>query len=231
MDLRTLRHREPGQRVRGAHPARGRAGHLALAVVDRVAPGADAGELGQQASGEVIVCSVCAGMPVRLDAGPGRRRRTRATAAPCRRRCSAASPARPTSVNIRIECGDGDLRDVDDGVAVEHRHVARLAELVDQPPQVRARPDAEQPAGRLAEPDQPRPERVAPGRLLADVADGRPACGSAGGWSAAAARVGGRARRAQRATGVGQPLEQLERPVDGLHATRLSVSHGAPASG
>ena len=64
----------------------------------------------------------------------------------------------------------GHLGDVDDLVAVEHGQVGRLAGEPDQLGQERPQPGAEHLAGGLAEPDQPRAQRVPPRGLLPDVA-------------------------------------------------------------
>ena len=121
----------------------------------------------------------------------------------------------------------GHLREVDDLVAVEHGQVGRLAGEPDQLGQVRPQRRAEHAAGGLAEPDQPCAQRVPPRRLLPDVApvDQRAYQPVHGGQREPGDR--GEFGQAERPAGVGQHLEQVEGPLDGLHAARRSGG-GAP---
>ena len=125
----------------------------------------------------------------------------------------------------------GHLGDVDDLVAVEHGQVRRLAGEADQLGQERAQPGAEHLAGDLAQPDQARAQRVPPGCLLTDVApvDQRAHQPVHGGQREAG--DGGELGEAEGAARVGQHLEQVEGPLDGLHAARRSRGGAAGAVG
>ena len=125
----------------------------------------------------------------------------------------------------------GHLGDVDDLVAVEHGQVGRLAGEPDQLGQERPQPGTERLAGDLAEPDQPRAQRVPPRRLLPDVTpvDQRPHQPVHGGQREPG--DGGELGQAERAAGVGQHLEQVEGPLDGLHPARRSRGGAAGALG
>ena len=124
----------------------------------------------------------------------------------------------------------GHLGDVDDLVAVEHGQVGRLAGEADQLGQERAQPGAEHLAGDLAEPDQARAQRVPPGRLLPDVTPVDQGAHQPVHGGQREAGDGGEFGQAERAAGVGQHLEQVEGPLDGLHATGRSRA-GAVGTG
>jgi hypothetical protein len=111
-----------------------------------------------------------------------------------------------------------DLRDVDDLVALEDAHVGRLPDLGGQTAQVWHRPRGQSPSGHLPEPDQPGSQRVAAGRLLADVAvvGQRAEQPVDGGQRKAARRF--QLLQPERASGVTQQLQQLQRAVQGLDA-------------
>ena len=110
------------------------------------------------------------------------------------------------------------LSDVDDLIAVEHGQVGGLPRLEDQLSQERPQPGTEHAAGGLAQPDQPRAECVPARGLLTDVApvDQRAHQPVNGGQREPG--VGRELGQAQRAARVGQHLEQVEGPLDGLHS-------------
>ena len=95
---------------------------------------------------------------------------------------------RPTSVNMRIACGRRLLGHVDHLVAIEQRHVGRLAELARPVLELRLGDPAELASGSLPEGDQPGAEGVPSGRQLAGIAEGDTAYRAGGGWSASAGR-------------------------------------------
>ena len=95
--------------------------------------------------------------------------------------------------------------------------------------QERPQPGAEHLAGGLAEPDQARAQRVPPGRLLPDVTPvdqgaHQPVHGGQG-----EAGDGREFGQAERAAGVSQHLEEVEGPLDGLHAAGRSRAAAAGA--
>ena len=117
----------------------------------------------------------------------------------------------------------GRLGDVEDLVAVEQGHVGGLAEGVHQVGEVGADPDAEQAAGAVAQPDQPGRARSA-GRLLADVAavdQGAHQPVDGGHRQPGAVDQLGEGHLA---AGVGHALQDVERPLDGLHAPGVRPS-------
>ena len=112
----------------------------------------------------------------------------------------------------------GHLRDVDDLVAVEHGQVGGLPGEPDQLGQERPQPRPQHAAGGLAEPDQSRAQRVPPGGLLPDVAPIDQRAHQPVNSGQGKPRNGGELGQAERPAGVGQHLEQVEGPLDGLHA-------------
>jgi len=110
------------------------------------------------------------------------------------------------------------LGDVDRHVAVDHREVRRLAEVVGEALQVGARAGAELAARRLAEPDEARAEGVPPRRRLAHVALGEQRAQQAVDRGQGEPRVLRELAQAGLAAEVGEQLEQLDRAVHRLHA-------------
>ena len=242
---RLLEHRDGVDEQLVAHPrsragdrhreADGRAGDgdgdaadadLLLALVHGVAAVAHAAELGEQLVG--------VGHGVRgvaRQAGAGQQgphvvvaARSASSALPTAVQCGRTR--RPTSVNIRIECRPGHLGDVRHLVAVQHRQVGGLADLVDQVRQVGQRDGVEHRRGALGEQEQAGAERVAARGFLAQVAEVDERAGQPVQGRRAPGRRPTPAPRATSRCGAPRPARAARRPVRATARRPNATCHG-----
>jgi hypothetical protein len=109
------------------------------------------------------------------------------------------------------------LREINDLVTIEHRHIGRLAELVDEPGQVRPRPNAQHARRGVTEADELGTENVLPRRLLANVAKIDERTDEPMNSRQREPGGGSQLRQTHHPARISHHLEQPEGPLDRLH--------------